>query len=603
MLSHSLDSLLRCYAVLFLFLLSQSAVWAQSQSYRLGMPEPHTHYYEVTITISDYNKNEAIFELPVWIPGSYMVREYAKNVESVVASSGNKSLKVEKLAKNRWKVSTEGQKNFDLNYRVYAYELSVRTSFLDASHAYINGTSVFMYLVGMAEKPSKLIIEPFKEFKNISTSLKADGSDKWTRLVPNYDVLADSPIEIGNHDILAFKYKGIPHEIALYGGGNYDPKKLVKDFERCVDVCTEVFKENPCENYVFIVHNTQNGGGGLEHLNSTSVLMSRLGYANPDSYRGFLGLIIHEYFHLWNVKRLRPKALGPFDYNQENYTSMLWVAEGITSYYDELLSMRAGYNDHNGYLNTLCGSIGTIENRFGRRVQPVTESSFDAWIKFYRADENSANATVSYYTYGSILGALLDLELLGATNGEKGLDELMRELYLETYKKQNKGYTDEEFKEACEKMAGKKMTDFFEQYVGGTTVPDYNRIFGYAGLELKQETPKNVSLGCSLDDTGGKLLVKNVYKGGAGYADGLNVNDEIIAVNDFRTLSRAQLSEILLDKKENDVLKILVARGGVLLNLSIKLKTDINKVFFFESLNNPSVTQMKIRSRWLMQMP
>lgn len=584
--------------IILLWLVCLSQIKAQSLVYHLAMPEPHTHYFEVTIDVKNYNKPEAIFELPVWIPGSYMVREYSRNLESVQAK-GSKPLEIEKLAKNRWKVFNKDDKDFSVSYRVYANELSVRTSFLDASHAYINGTSVFMYLVGLADKASTLIIKPHTDFKVISTSLKAEKDDIWTRAVPNYDVLADSPIEIGNHEVIEFKYKGIPHEIAMYGGGNYNAKRIAKDFEQCVDICTSVFGENPCESYTFIVHNVNSGGGGLEHLNSCSVMMSRFSYTNPDAYAGFMGLIIHEYFHLWNVKRLRPKALGPFDYNQENYTNMLWVAEGITSYYDELLNMRAGFSDVEGFIETFCNNVGTIENRFGRRVQPVTESSFDAWIKFYRPDENSANATVSYYTYGSVLGALLDLELLAATQGEKGLDELMRMLYEETYKKRNTGYTDLEFRQAAEKIAGKKMTDFFEKYVAGTTVPDYNRILGYAGLTLKEQEPSSISLGCSTDDTGGKVIIKNVYKGGCGYTYALNVNDEILAIDGYRVTNRMGLSDLLSNKKAGDEISILLSRASSIQTVKVKLALDINKLYYCQSLESPTTEQMKVRSRWL----
>ncbi len=449
---------------ILIFMSISSFGFAQKINYKIEFPAPQTHYASVEIEVNEIPKDrETIdFVMPVWAPGSYLIREFAKGVENVKSDS-----ELEKTSKNVWKVKTNGKSSVKIMYDVYAFEHSVRTSFIDASHAALIPTSIFMYVDGMKDEKATLEIMKPEGWKTISTSLKAkkDNTNGKENIfeVPNYDILADSPIEIGNQDILEFEAAGVKHSVVMYGKGNYDNAKITKDMAKVVEEATKVWGENPAEDYKFLIHNSRNGGGGLEHLNSTSLVVDRMSYGTEKGYLGFLGLVAHEYFHLWNVKRLRPFALTNYDYTQEQHTNLLWIFEGFTSYYDELLLTRAGFVDDNYYLNTLSGNISSAENKKGRHIQPVTEASFDAWIKAYRPNENSGNTTVSYYGQGSVYAAMIDLMIIEATDSKKNLDDVMRYLYQEYYKNKKRGYKDEEFQAAVEQIAGKSFDSFFRE--------------------------------------------------------------------------------------------------------------------------------------------
>ncbi|AKD05793.1 peptidase M61 [Pontibacter korlensis] len=562
------------------------------------MPEPHTHYFEVEAELSGTRKKYIDFTMPVWAPGSYLVREFAKNVEDFKATDGSgKALRSEKIDKNTWRVYSNKANVVRASYDVYAYEMSVRTSFLDASHGYVNGTSIFMYPEGFQNQHGTLVVKPYNGWDKVSTGLKSTG--KFTYTFPNYDILADSPLEIGTHEVYEFTAAGVPHEIAMYGGGNYEPKKLMADMTKVIEEAVKVMGELPVDHYVFIVHNLERGGGGLEHLNSTTLQTSRWNYGNESSYHGFLALVAHEYFHLWNVKRLRPEPLGPFDYNKENYTRLLWVSEGITSYYDDLIVRRAGFYSPDRYLGIVAGSINSVENTPGNKVQTVAESSFDAWIKYYRRNENSNNAEVSYYTKGGVLGHLLNMEVMEATKGEKSLDDVMRFMYQRYYKKLNRGFTEAEFKEAVEKISGRNMDEFFRSYINGTETPDYNKYFDAAGLQLvnSNEGSTAINWGASTSMSGGKLLVRGVSRGSSAWEAGLNVNDEIVAVNGYR--AGDDLERQIASMNVGDTAEVVVARDGKLITLNAKMLQDNSVRYHFVPVDNPTPLQKKIFTTWL----
>ncbi|GAB3539079.1 PDZ domain-containing protein [Pontibacter brevis] len=562
------------------------------------MPQPHTHYFEVEAELSGAKKNYVDFTLPVWAPGSYLVREFAKNVESFEATDkAGKALRSEKIDKNTWRVYSNRADVVRAKYDVYAYELSVRTSYLDASHGYVNGTSVFMYPEGYENLSGTLVVKPYQGWNKVSTGLKSTG--KFTYTFPNYDILADSPLEIGNHEVYTFTAAGVPHEVAMYGEGNYVPDRLMADMKKIVEEAVTVIGELPVERYVFIVHNLNRGGGGLEHLNSTTLQTSRWNYGTEAGYNGFLSLVAHEYFHLWNVKRLRPLALGPFNYNQENYTDLLWVSEGITSFYDDLIVRRAGFTTPQRYLDVVAGSITSVENTPGNKIQTVAEASFDAWIKYYRRNENSNNAEVSYYTKGGVLGQLLNMEIMEATNGDKSLDDVMRYMYKRYYKQLNRGFKEAEFKEALEKVSGRNMDAFFRNYVNGTATPDYNEYFDAAGLRLvnMNEGSNLPSWGATTAVSDGKVTVRGVNRGSSAYEGGLNVDDEIIAVNGYRVGN--DLDRYVGGLRVGDTAEVLITRDGQLQTLRIPMLKDESVRYRFERLPNPTNVQQKIFNKWL----
>ncbi|MBF8965110.1 M61 family metallopeptidase [Pontibacter sp. FD36] len=595
---HPKQPILYLFLSFCFFFLTTLSTLAADLRYTLSMSEPHTHYFEVEVELSGARQNYIDYKMPVWAPGSYLVREFAKNVEGFHATDkSGKALRHEKVDKNTWRVYSNKAEAVRVRYKVYAYEMSVRTSFLDASHGYVNGTSIFMYPEGYQKQQGTLVIQPFKDWKTVSTGLKSTGNFTYT--FPDYDILADSPLEIGNHEVLRFEAGGVPHEIAMYGEGNYQPERLLADMKKVVEECISLMGELPVDRYVFIVHNLHRGGGGLEHLNSTTLQTSRWNYGTEQGYTGFMALVAHEYFHLWNVKRLRPAPLGPFDYDKENYTRLLWVSEGITSYYDDLITQRAGLMRTERYLDVVAGSINSVENTPGNQVQTVAESSFDAWIKYYRRNENTNNAEVSYYTKGGVLGHLLNMEIMKNTKGDKSLDDVMRYMYDRYYKKLNRGFTEQEFKEALERFAGRKLDDFFQSYVHGTETPDYNRYFEAAGLRLvnQNEGVLNLNWGAGTAVENGRTIVKTVARGSSTWEGGLNVNDELIAIDGYRVES--DISPLISGRTIGDKVSVTVVRDGKLLELQIPIVADKSVRYRFERVEKPTAVQQKIYTKWL----
>lgn len=582
-------------------------VKSQDISFTVSFSQPQAHYADVEMVVSGLKKDFVDVKMPVWAPGSYLIREFAKNVESFrVTDNSGQAVAYQKINKNTWRISSKNKDRIKINYNVYAFEISVRTSFVDDSHAFLSPTGIFMYPEGQINQPSTVTINPVKGWTKISTGLEPVKGKSNTFYAPDFDVLFDSPIEIGNQDIFEFTTAGVKHEVAMYGGGNYDREVLKKDFTKIIEEETSIFKENPNKRYVFIVHNFNAGGGGLEHLNSTVLGATRNSYTNKTAYTGFLGLVAHEYFHLWNVKRLRPKALGPFDYDNENYTTNLWIAEGFTAYYDNLIVRRAGFYTPEQYLAVLATEFNTVSNQPGSRIQSAAEASFDAWIKYYRPNENSGNSTISYYNKGALIGMVMDLEIMNATQGKAGLDEVMKEMYDLYYKKLNRGYTDAEFKAMVEKIAGKSFDTIYADYVNGVVPIDYKKYLGYAGLVPVDENAlaNTPYLGAATTVKDGKIIVSNVARNASAWLGGLNVNDEIISINGYRILpgTDTRVSEVeryISSAKVGEKLIVQLVRDGIMRNAEITLLKSPSVKYKIMPAENANETQLAIRKKWL----
>ncbi|UOQ81995.1 MULTISPECIES: M61 family metallopeptidase [Hymenobacter] len=566
--------------------------------YVLSMPAPQTHYFEVETTLNGFNKAYTDLKMPVWAPGSYLVREFAKNVEGFQATSGSEKLRTEKISKNTWRVYHAKGKEVKVNYRVYAFELSVRTSFIDAAHGYLNGSSVFMYPADNKQLGSTLEVHPAQGWTQVSTSLKPAGGT-FTYTSSNYDELADSPIEIGNQKIYTFTANGTPHTVAMYGDPKVDEARLTRDMKRVCEEAQRVVDRNPLDRYLFIVHNIDRGTGGLEHLFSTTLSVSRNAYSSEAGWKGFLGLVAHEYFHLWNVKRIRPIALGPFDYDNENYTHMLWVSEGGTEYFSNLIVQRAGFLTPDEYLGDLSNSINRVENTPGNKQQSAAESSYDAWIKYYRPNENSVNTGISYYDKGEVIGAVLDLMVINETKGQKHLDDVMRYLYDQYYKKLGRGFTDEEYQDAVAKVAGRRFDDFFRRYVYGTETLPYETALGYAGLKLSVATAAatDVALGANFSAAGGKQTVSSVLRDGSAWQGGLSVGDEILAVDGARVTDDP--NKLMTNRAVGSQVKLLVAREGQTKELTFPLLASSARRYRIERQTNPTAEQQTVLNKWL----
>lgn len=587
--------------ILLFFAISFMTIDTQAQNstninFQVSFTEPQAHYADVVMTISNIKKEEITVKMPVWTPGSYLVREFSKNIESfAVATADNSPISYEKTRKNTWKINTKGKSSIKVSYRVYAFEISVRTSFIDADHAFLSPTGIFMFVDGSLEDASSVTIIPHKNWKKVSTGLAPVAGKSFTYYAKNFDLLFDSPIEVGNQDVFEFTAAGVRHEVAMAGGGNYDKEKLKVDMAKIVEQETAIFGENPNKYYLFIVHHYQNGGGGLEHLNSTVLGAKRMGYDDVKTYKGFLSLVAHEYFHLWNVKRLRPINLGPFDYDNENYTTNLWIAEGFTAYYDNLIVKRIKAYTPDEFLATLEGDINAIYNQQGNKIQPVSQSSFDAWVKYYRPNENSGNTTVSYYNKGALIASILDLSIINYSKGTQSLDDAMKFAYNEYYKKKGRGYTDAEMKAVFEKFTGENLDQFYKEYINGTENFDFQKYLSFAGLKLsdKTRTENQPYLGLTLGKDG---KITNVARGSSAWNDGLNVNDEILAINNERVVD---VLAYVAGEKVNQDLDFLINRDGLIKTIKVKLKASPNKKWQIEQIEKPTQAQKVVLEKWL----
>lgn len=569
-------------------------------SYEVSFKEPQAHYADVEMDLSGLSKPYIDVKMPVWAPGSYLVREFSKNVEGFSAADSKKQLRFEKLKKNTWRVYTGTAKSVQIKYSVYAFEVSVRTAFIDATHAFLSPTGIFMYPDKELSLESTVKITPYKGWSKVSTGLPAVAGQKFTYKAKNYDILFDSPIEVGNQEVFEFMAAGVKHEVAMYGGGNYNADRLKVDMAKVVEQATAVYGENPNQNYTFIVHNFSRGGGGLEHLNSTVLGASRDGYSTERGYNGFLNLVAHEYHHLWNVKRLRPVALGPFDYENENYTTDLWIAEGFTAYYENKFMLRAGFLSPDEFVGTLVTAVASVENTPGTRVQSAAEASFDAWIKYYRPNENSNNTSVSYYSKGEVNGLLLDLEIANATKGTKSLDDVMKTMYLQC-KTTGRGYTDAEFKAAAEKISGISLNDFWAKYVNGTDPVDYQKYFGFAGIKIQdQNADKKVPyLGIATRKTEGHILIAAVSRNSGAWVDGLNVGDEVLSLDGVAAEPAVEKMASLLEKKVGDVITVKVKRDDLEKDIKVALKANPNLKLAPSMDSSVTDAQRAVLKKWM----
>ncbi len=564
--------------------------------YKVSFPKPESHYVEVEMEIEKPSGTFTDFIMPVWTPGSYKVREFARNVELFEANSDNKKLSVEKTNKYTWHVNfNKGISKLTVSYKVYAFEQGVRTSYVDQFCAFLHGVSVFMYAEGYQNQKCKISFDKPDSWKNITVALPALASN--TFMADNYDLLADSPFALGNHELINFEVAGVKHRVAMLGEGNYDVGKIKADFTKIIEKEVAMMVEHPSPEYVIFIQNVESGGGGLEHLNSQTSVIQRWAYSNEAKYKSFLGLIAHEYFHLWNVKRIRPIELGPFDYTKENYTNMLWIMEGITSYFDDLFLKRCEIYKDEEYLAIVATAITKMENLPGAKVQTLAASSFDAWIKFYLPDENSDNSTISYYQKGMLASMIIDLEIIKRTNGKKKMDDVMRLLYTDFYKTKKRGFTEDEFAKALETVAGSSFTELLQTMVYTTSPIDYGKYLEYVGVELKNQPSSKMPLGINTKLENGKTVVKFVEVNRPASKAGLSVNDEIIAINGYRV--NGDIDEFTSRLKEGIEAEMIISRMGKLLTLKVVPEKDPTVNYKLVKMENVTEEQKVLYDFWI----
>lgn len=565
----------------------------------VGMSKPTSHLLEVEMHLKWESMPDLTqLKMPVWTPGSYLVREYARHVQDLaVRDASGKELAWEKINKNTWQVNSKGHKEFTVTYKVYSNELTVRTNELNDEHAFWNNAALLFFVKDHLKVPSTITVKPFGSWK-IATGLPPVEGEANTFRAADFDVLYDSPFEVSDFKEVTFTVQGKVHRFVVTGEGNYDLRAIARDSAKIAEECYKIFGDLPFDNYLYILN--LRGRGGLEHLNSTALQWNRFNFKPRSQYISFLYLVAHEYFHVWNVKRIRPDALGPFDYENENYTKLLWFAEGTTAYYEAVLLRRAGLITDKQFLATKASLITDLQARPGRFQTSLEEASFDAWIKYYRQDENSVNNQISYYDKGEIVNMMLDIEIRTASKGARSLDDVLRHLYNE-FSKKGKNFPPTDLQRACEKMAGKSLDDFFAKYVRGRDEIDYDAIVGGVGLRMdaSRSDEGKAYIGADLVEDAGRLSIRAVRSGTPAFEQGLNSGDQIIAVDGYRA-NLSFLNSYLADRKPGDTVVLSIFRSDRLREIEFKLGSDTRTSYSFEDLSNATSTQKRLYKEYLL---
>lgn len=534
--------------------------------YKLCVTSPERHSANIEIS-AGVNADQAVLALPVWSPGSYKVRDYSKQLRDLQVDDGHgRALSFEKIRKNAWLVALDGATTLRARYEVYGYERSVRTNHIDDQHAFLTGPATFLYLEGAKERPCSLEISA-PEGWDQECPLDQDAG---RYQAANFDTLVDSPIELGPFERLEYEVGGVPHSLVVTGQGNRAGAKWLDDFKRICEVEVALFGELPISAYSFIVHLTAKGGGGLEHKRGSVLQFVGSKLRKRKTYLDYLSLVAHEYFHTWNGKRIRPKELGPFEYDHEVYTRELWVVEGITAYYDELILSRAKVAKPSEFLEMVSKRLRVLQSQPGRLRDSLAAASFDAWIKLYQPDEETVNNSISYYVKGQLVALLLDLEIRRRSADQKSLDDVMRQLWREHEESGGEGYEARRIEAIVAELVGDDVADFFEHNIRSTKEVDFNRYLRHVGLRICEAEKPEPDLGIKLKDNGSGVVVKNVLRGGAGERGGLSARDEIIAV-EGRKVSRSEFDERLKDFDCGTSLTLTLFRDGRLLERQVEL--------------------------------
>ena len=581
-----------------------AASWAFSQQvspqYTLSMPEPWTHLFHVEIVFENLPESETGLELilPVWRTGRYVLFDFAGSVQEFSAVDGKGDpVTWKKTDKSTWNIARAGTSTIRVNYKVYADEFEMRTKGLNDRYGFVDGTAVFMYAEQYRRSPLTLEVKPYGSW-HVTTGLEALGDDANRFTAPDYDHLVDCPMFIGNQHDHPFTAGGKPHVLSVLGEGPYNPRELIGDISAIVESAMEFWGSLPYERYVFMLHLWSGGGGGTEHINSTIIQMGTFSLSSARGREGFQSVVAHEFFHTWNVKQIRPRGISPYDYRRENYAHEYWIAEGTTSYYTPVILRKAGLRPPGRTLGRLARVIKQDRDRPGHRVQSLSESSFDAWIKFWREHPQSYNSETSYYEKGSMVSLLLDLTIRHHSKNRSSLDDVMRALF-KGFPRDGQGYTVEDFRKLCEEYSGVSLQTFFKDYVDGTVPLPWETVLAYAGLEVSEEKSEATPwLGVMTRERGGASLVTAVIAGSAAYDGGVNVNDELIALDGHRVRS-GDLPGRIAQKSIGDTAHITVFRDDMLREFVIRLGAQALPEYALTIMKNPTELQKEIYEQWL----
>jgi predicted metalloprotease with PDZ domain len=592
--------------------------------YRIWPKDPAAHVFEVSLTVAVPHPDGQVVAMPAWIPGSYMIRDYARHVVSIRAESNGRSIGLKKLDKSRWQAEAIDAP-LTVIAEIYAYDPSVRGAHLDLTHAYFNGTCVFLAVEGQSETPCEVDIAapdaPVGKGWQVATSMRRkDASEYGFGLyeADDYAELIDHPVEIAQQDIGEFEVNGIPHAIAIRGKTNVDIARLCDDLgQLCEQHIRLLGVPEGFDRYLFLLNAPVTGYGGLEHRWSSSLVCSRDNLpvtqdaVITNGYRTFLGLASHEYFHLWNVKRLKPAAFTPYDLSTEVHTGLLWVFEGITSYYDDLALVRCGLISVESYLELVGQTITRVLRAPGRLKQSVEESSFDAWTKFYKQDANASNSIVSYYAKGALIALALDLTIRASGNGELSLDDVMRECW-SRWGQSGEGMPERGLEAVCAEVTGLDLDKFFEASVRGTGDLPLETLLARFGVRygLRAATSRDDKggkpssaeagpwLGAALADQGGKSVFTVVINGGPAELAGVAPGDVAVALDGI-ALTAANCDRRLKSYQDGDRLELVVFRGDELLTLQLQLAAAPETTCFLSLDEEANADALGLQAAWL----
>jgi len=585
--------------------------FCQTLSFTVSMERPNTHYYHIELRCDGLRGEAQDFKMPVWMPGMYTIQDYAKNVVNFKAVSGTGApLAFAKTTKNTWHVVTANAPRVVVNYDVYAFGRGVGNNFLDDKRGYIVGPGLYMHVAGMIDRPATVTFQPYREWTIANGLDPVDGRPN-TFSAPDFDLLYDCPVLLGNQERFGFDVRGIRHEIALEDvPKSVDRSKIADDLKKIVTTSVDLMGDIPYRHYTFLLMGT--GGGGVEHLTSAAMYFNGESLTTPDGYRSWLSFAAHEYFHTFNVKRIRPIALGPFDYDHENFTTMLWESEGFTSYYQDLIVRRAGLITPEQFYKALTGNISAYGNVPGHLFQSAAQSSIDTWNR----GDNSANTTISYYAKGAAIAALLDFKIRSETRNRRSLDDVMRTLYKVYFQEKMRGFTDQEFRETCEQIAGVPLPEIFDVYVPSTKEIDYEKYFGLMGLKIDTEARNQPGayLGAVFGGSGGtaappgargedpansnsRLISMIEFNSPADQA-GLSARDEILAI-DGEPLGSHTVADTLKSRKPGEKIRLLVAHHGEIRDVDVILGSKMRRSFAIEPAKNVTELQSAMLRDWL----
>lgn len=567
--------------------------------YLITSRNPASHCFDVRIEVPGPIEDGQQLCLPNWIPGSYMIRDFARHLIDLKAYVDEQAIDLEQIDKSNWRVgSVSGSLNVE--YRVYARDLSVRAAYLDHTHGYFNGSSVFLEVVGRGDEPCEVQIDkpPADTCTDwrLATSLTRKQAEVYgfgLYEAEDYADLIDHPVEMGEFTQIGFEACGVPHDIILTGRFTCDEARLAEDLQRICEHHIRFFGEPaPMDYYQFQVLVVGDGYGGLEHRRSTSLIASRDSLPQPgveavtDDYRDFLGLCSHEYFHTWNVKRIKPAVYEPYDLQNEVYTDLLWAFEGITSYYDDLALVRCGLIDENSYLELLAQTMTRVHRGRGRTRQSTAESSFNTWTKFYKQDENAANAIVSYYAKGSLIAACIDLKMRQLSAGQVSLDVVMQALWAE-YLERGVGIAEDRIQQLVNEILGRDVSADLQHWIYGTEDLPLAVLLSAQGIEVKTRTSANAQdkggkpvdgelpradFGAALKDGDHGIMIQRVTEAGAAQLAGLAAGDVIVAFDGLK-LNMAQVEKRLLRAQAGDQWHLHAFRRDELHHCTVELQT------------------------------